>query len=254
MTLVSADQRALRGTIDRASRVPLYYQLEQFVIRDIEGGYLRPNDPIPTERELEERFGVSRATVRQAIAELIASGYLYRRRGKGTFVAPPRLEDTSRLGMFLEELRQQGLHVETEVLQFHRTAPTDRAARFLNLPEGSTVYVASKRVMADGEPVAVTWGCFNFPPHVILTADDVRMHDTIYAVLESRYGIIVARAEKAIQAVAATPSEALALDVEDGSPLLLSETVAYTTSGDAIDFVRTFYRGDRYTYRTVVVR
>src|SRR3972149_10250614 len=89
----ATSKRGLAGYLDRTTGIPLYLQLKQIVLGWIEQGELSPNDPIPTEDELCERFGVSRTTVRQAIGDLIVEGHLYRRRGKGTYVTPSKIQD-----------------------------------------------------------------------------------------------------------------------------------------------------------------
>ena len=79
-------------TFDKDVPVPLYYQLKEIIREDIERGRLSPGRSIPSERELVDRYNISRMTVRQAISELVVEGYLYRQRGKGTFVAEPKIK------------------------------------------------------------------------------------------------------------------------------------------------------------------
>ena len=96
--------------LDRASPVPLHVQLRSFLLQQIESGALKPGDAIPAERELVSRFGISRITVRQAIADLMAEGFLYRQHGRGTFVRSHKIEqELSTLTGFVEEMAARGL-------------------------------------------------------------------------------------------------------------------------------------------------
>src|SRR2546428_9384407 len=96
-------------TLERSNPLPLYYQLKEVLKQQIRDGHLAPHTTIPSEPELVIRYQVSRATVRQALAELIHEGLLYRQRGKGTFVNEPRVQQTrGELISFSETIRRQG--------------------------------------------------------------------------------------------------------------------------------------------------
>ena len=77
--------------VDRSSPLPLHYQLKQHLLEKIESGEWKPNDLIPSEQEMQTSFGLSRITVRQALSDLVYEGLLIRERGRGTFVAPPKM-------------------------------------------------------------------------------------------------------------------------------------------------------------------
>ncbi|MEI6157324.1 MAG: GntR family transcriptional regulator, partial [Atribacterota bacterium] len=76
--------------LDRKTPIPLYYQLIEMIRKQVETSVLSPGVTIPSERELSEKYHISRPTVRQAIQELVHEGLLYRERGKGTFVSKPK--------------------------------------------------------------------------------------------------------------------------------------------------------------------
>src|SRR5215831_21401332 len=98
-------------TLERSNPLPLYYQLKQVLKQQITAGHLAPHSTIPSEPELVARYRVSRATVRQALTELVHEGLLYRQHGKGTFVCEPRVQQTlSELASFSEELKRRGKH------------------------------------------------------------------------------------------------------------------------------------------------
>ncbi|MBE3562031.1 MAG: GntR family transcriptional regulator, partial [Ktedonobacteraceae bacterium] len=97
-------------TLERSNPLPLYYQLKEVLKQQIRAGYFSPNDAIPSEPELVAQYHVSRATVRQALTELVHEGLLYRQHGRGTFVCEPRVQphSLSELISFSEDLRRRG--------------------------------------------------------------------------------------------------------------------------------------------------
>src|SRR5829696_6825346 len=114
------------------SRLPLYYQLEQALRFLTASGSWQPGSLICSERELMQAAGVSRATVRQAIGNLISEGLLERVHGRGTFVARPKLEQEIRsVYSFAEQMGVQGLALEDQLLQRHRVPASDDLAELL---------------------------------------------------------------------------------------------------------------------------
>ena len=100
----------MKFVLNKNTPIPLYYQLKQWIIEQIERGDLKPGDVIPSERELSEEFEISRMTVRQALTELVNEGKLVRERGKGTFVAEPKIsQDLFRLTSFSEDMKSCGM-------------------------------------------------------------------------------------------------------------------------------------------------
>src|SRR5437899_12188895 len=97
-------------TLERTNPLPLYYQLKEVLKQQIRSGHLAPHTAIPSEPELVANYHVSRATVRQALTELVHEGLLYRQHGRGTFVCEPRIQQRSlsELTSFSEELRRRG--------------------------------------------------------------------------------------------------------------------------------------------------
>src|SRR5436305_14943238 len=95
--------------LERSNPLPLYYQLKEVLRQQIQAGHLAPHTAIPSEPELVARYHVSRATVRQALSELVNEGLLYRQHGKGTFVCEPRVQQTqSELTSLTEEIQRRG--------------------------------------------------------------------------------------------------------------------------------------------------
>lgn len=107
--------------IDKQSPIPMYHQIMENLKKQIEDGTLAPDTLIPSEREYAERFGISRMTVRQALSNLVNEGYLYRQKGKGTFVSRKKFEQPLQgLTSFSEDMRQRGLKASSQLIDFKK--------------------------------------------------------------------------------------------------------------------------------------
>ena len=106
--------------LDKTTPVPLYFQLKELIMAEIKNGTYPKDSVIPTEKELSEMFDISRTTVRQAIAELVQEGWLYRVKSKGTFVSQPKINQDfiQKLESYNDQIRRTGRTPRTEVLDF----------------------------------------------------------------------------------------------------------------------------------------
>ena len=190
--------------IDRHERVPLYCQLRAVILQRIENGELKPNDPIPSEKELIKQYGLSRTTVRQAINELVREGYIYRQQGKGTYVSRPKMQHGLRkLTSFSEDMRSRGLRPGSQVLEFGRVVPPRRVAAALEIPEGEQAYRIVRLRMADGEPVGLQESHVRVDPNLVITREDVAGEGSLYSLLESRFNLQLNEADESVEATLA---------------------------------------------------
>lgn len=234
-------------TLDRSSPLPLYYQLRNVLLEQIESGSLVPGDTLPTERELIDRFGVSRITVRQALNSLMADGLLYRQRGLGTFVRRNRIEqELSSLTGFSEEMISRGLVPSARVISAEIVEADADVAAKLSIAPGQRVFRMVRLRLATGDPMALD---LNYLPADIgerLLKEDLT--EALYS-LFGRMGVELDWADQAIQAAPADELMAHHLGVKKGTPVLLMERVVSATDGRVVEFSRTAYRSDRYIYR-----
>ena len=213
------------------------------IIRELPAG-----SGVPTERELCRRFGVSRATVRQALDCLEVEQRIYRHQGKGTFVARPKIDQTLELSSHTENIRARGMEPASRLIAITRAPAGADVAGMLDLTEGDEVFQIERVRLADDEPLAVE----------LLFLDARRFDDiaavlgesrSLYQLLRARYGVQLASAEETIEAMAAPEREAGLLGIPSGVPVLLLSRQSFDSDDKPVEFVRSVYRADRFRFR-----
>jgi GntR family transcriptional regulator len=240
--------------IDKRSPVPIYYQIMQQLRAKIEEGEYNIDTPLPPERELVETYQVSRMTVRQAIAELVNEGILIRRKGVGTFVAPPKLEQAlSGLTSFTEDMAKRGMQAGARIISFEEKMPDHTVRKTLGLAPDECVFVCTRLRLADGEPMALETTTLKASVCPGLSREDLE-NQSLYKLLAERWGVQLERATQSLEPILAAPYEAALLHVTVGSPLLLMHRITYDQADNAFEFVKSLYRGDRYKFITELHR
>jgi GntR family transcriptional regulator len=211
---------------------------------------LAPGDPLPSERELCRRFGVSRMTVRQAVDALVVDGVLERVHGRGMFVAPPKVDLQVRLTSFTEEMHRRGMTPSIRSLAAELQPADPRIADHLEITPGDDVAYLHQLRLADGEPMSVQhiW----LPDALVPGLLGDGAPESLYAALETR-GLLPAWGEDTVDAGEADPAEAELLEIRAGGPVLRIARRAF--SGDlAVEYSESIYRSDRYTLWVPVAR
>lgn len=224
-----------------------YYQQLYTILRDeLTRGEWKPGDRMPSETELITIYGVSRITVRQAFDLLVNDGFVYRRRGSGTFVTT-RSSDSSlnRILSFTEDMEQRGLRPETRLIAARLQPAAADMARKLGIEPGEELAVLESLCLADDAPMGMErshLGHRHCPG--VLEEDYARA--SLHRTLLERYGIRLARADQSIRAVAADAKTAAALSVSPGAPLFYIERVSFRQTGAPVEYLQAYRRGDRY--------
>lgn len=231
-------------TVD--SPQPAHLRIEQWLARAIGQGDLAPGDRLPSEQRLAAALGVSRMTLRQALASMEGHGTISRRPGRrgGTFVTVPRIEfDLTGLAGFTEQMRRSHLRAGARVVSA-ATVPAGRGcAAALGLVRGGPVHEIVRVRSARRQPIALERACFpveHFPDLL-----DHRLTGSLYALLARRYGQPPHTATEALEPVVATAWEARLLGLDEGAPLMLIERTARTAAGVAVEYARDLFRPDR---------
>lgn len=247
-------QHTTAMAIDRSSPVPMYHQLKQILLRSIENGEITAGGALPSEREIQERYGVSRITVRQAMNDLVSGGYIRRESGRGTFVLPRRVQDRSgKLGGLFEDLADQGFDVCTRILKHDRRRAPPDVAQKLGLNQGQRVLFVKRLIRGDDKPISVASGYFKVDRDVTFTVEEL-VSDSLFVLLERKYGIHWPTADKTLEAVGASEEEAKLLEIRPGTPVLLSKVIVYDAMGKPTAWFRAVYRSDSYKYRCTLNR
>jgi GntR family transcriptional regulator len=233
---------------DRARRREhLKRELVALIERNSDGARL------PSERELAERFGVARETLRKALHELSSSGALSRKHGAGTFVADIPWVKPLQLHSFSEDMRSRGLTPSSSLLTTTRMRAFAKIAQRLKLIPGADVYEIRRLRLADGEPMAlevVYLSCERLPS---FNPKQLKTH-SLYEILGQNYGLTLRSAVQQIQATVVTEAEAAQLNVAPFSPALLVERQVQVAPGDTVEYGKSLYRADRYSFEMNVSR
>lgn len=229
------------------SPIPLYYQVAIVLRHRILDGVYHPGERIGSEAEMCKEYGVSRITVRQALAELEREGLVLRRRGLGTYVSErlPQMASISFTG-FLEDLFAQVLLTESRQVEIEQLPASEEVAQALQLGQAETVVRIERTRWMGGDSLAHTVNYLPLSVGANVTADDLHELPLMH-LLDRRLGVQLEEAIQTIHAVLASAQLAEKLGIAEGAPLLLVQRTAYS-KGRPVEYVLTHYRADRYQY------
>jgi GntR family transcriptional regulator len=232
--------------IDKEVPIPYHYQLRELLRDEIAAGRWVVGERLPSERELCETFNLSRTTVREAIEALVNEGLLRREKGRGTFVAEPKILESllqTPIG-FTDSMLEQGYHVETKVLRMEVVSAPSTIGRELRLRSDESVIVIDRLRFVLNEPILLVT---SYVPQKICPSliDEDLTNNSLYQLLQNRYRLRIARAIRFMEAVSANELEAKLLHIEAGSPLMLIESTAYLKDGTPLEYFKARHRGDR---------
>lgn len=233
--------------IDKNSPIPIYYQLEELIKNLIEKEELKPGDMLPSEREYTEKYEISRMTVRQAINNLVHDGYLLRERGKGTFVANKKIEQTLQgLTSFTEDMRSKGMEPGTKLLDFKIVSADQDIAEKLNIKEGFPVYKMERVRLADGYPMAYETSFLS--KEIVSGLTEEIAKGSLYAHVEKTLGLTIDYATQVMEASTGRVRESEILGIHEGAPILVISRITYLKNEKPLEVVNSIYRGDRYKF------
>ena len=236
-------------TIDPYTAVPKYYQLASILRQKIEDGEWQPRSPIPSERQLESLYHLSRTTIREAIDNLVQQGFLYREHGRGTFVSPQKLQKGwMELTSFSEDLVKRGIQPGQIIRSLERVVPSRRILQRLELAPGSSVCRIERVRLGDGTPIGLQTSYLALRPDQHITLKDMEASGSLYRILSEKFNIYPSEADETLEVTLATPEEARLLEIAPNAPLLMSERVLFSQERRPVEYVKILYRGDRNQY------
>lgn len=241
-----AYDEGMETPLEQASEAPLYVLVKRGLVDLIEAGGMQGGSKVPSEHQLMGHFKVSRITVRRALSDLASEGYLYRLRGKGTFVAHRKVvHNVESIDGIVRDLERQSYKVSVDVLKHGRAVPPVHVAAKLKVPSTSEVYWGRRLLTADSIPLALVTGYFNIPPPLFPKPEESAF---MLSTLRDKYGLAIARAERDMQAVVASREEAALLECPEALPMLRSELSVFDREGRCWGCSIALYRGDRYIH------
>lgn len=234
--------------VDRSSDLPLHVQVRRRVLEMIQKS--PPDAPLllPSEAELMRTFGVSRITVRRALQDLAAAGYVRRQAGKGSFALPHKLRHTSgRIGGASEEFKEQGFAVTARVLEYSDRVPPPEVAVQLGLGEGEAAPFVHRLMIVDGKPISVVHIYFNLPNGIRPTAEDAA-NESVISVLRRKWGIVPTRGTRTMEAALASQEDLELLELDPPAPVLIVDLVGFDDSDRGLFHVNVRYDSALYKY------
>ncbi|WP_126426204.1 GntR family transcriptional regulator [Brevibacillus marinus] len=235
--------------IDKKLHIPLYRQVEQVLEEKVKSGEWPIGHQLPTEQELAHLFAVSTITVKRAILELVNKGYVYRQRGKGTFVAGPRKEQN--LISFISLPTTEQKEHPHELISFAIEGADGEVARKLSLEADGAVIKIKRLKIEYGEPMALEYTYLPYAKCPELTANDIN-NELVYNILQRKYQVVLGRAKMFIRPYIAQGEIAEYLQIEAGTPVFEWERFTYTKQEEVIEYSTFYVRQDKETYYTEV--
>lgn len=235
-----------------AQTQPLYLFVAQALADQIASGALAPGTQLLSERDLCKQFGVSRVTVRRALAELRDRGQIESDTARGWFVQAPSLGEPNALMSFTEMARSRGLSATSTVLRAEVRAASIDEAEDLRVAPGSELFDLERIRHLDSVAVAIEHTRLPLRMAPSLRTADLGA-GSLYEALRLA-GVIPAYAEYVLQAISASARQASLLELPAGAPLLMASAITHDRGGRPIEISRSVFRGDRYRFRTTLFR
>ena len=238
---------ASESLLNRESATALYMQIADLLRSDIDSGVFSTDSKLPAENELTHRFGVSRVTVRQAIAQLLAEGYVVSKQGKGTFVSRQKfLHDLKPMRGFYDALIAQGVEPKTKLLEFTPASVSESVREAFGATADADCFQLKRLYLVDDEPIALVVS--TLPPEASgLTWEQVN-RNPIYVLLENVLHMPVTKAEVRIRARSAGASVGNLLGLSAKAPLLVMDRESFGSDGSLRERTSFYIRPENYEF------
>jgi len=227
--------------------IPLYQQIREHLIQQINDSVYPSGSRLPSERDLASNFGVSRVTVRQALNSLMQEGVIYSQTGKGHYVYKPKLDqELGFLTSFTEEMHQRGVVPSSQVIHAEIQLAMLEITEHLQITPGTEIVFLQRVRKADNEPISLETA---YLPHSICPGIVERFdfsNDSLYKVLREEYACPLIWAKQRMQARLPTTVEQNLIGVNQGSPVLSITRITYSHNDHPVELVRSIHRGDQY--------
>ena len=241
---------AQEPTNSYAFSIPLYIQIAERLIAQIESGGLSPGEQLPPERDLSEKIGVNRMTLRRALQVLESQGLIVRKHGIGTFIAEPKIDRQMQIVFrFTSGIQNRGLTPGAEIISIEQILAEPVLAKDLALSVSSPVYSILRLRSINQEPVMLE--SYKIPVQRFPGLDRYDLEKrSIYEIMEIEYGVPITRARQSFEPIIATEFEANLLKIKIGEALMLEKRLSYDSNNLPVEYGKDRYRGDRFRFVT----
>jgi GntR family transcriptional regulator len=242
-------------SINFNSHIPYYIQLIDLLKDQIQKRKWQPGDQIPGEQDLCDAYNISRTVVRQALRELELEGVITRRKGKGTFISEPKISEglIQNLTGFFQDMVARGLKPGTKVLHQNVIKAPEKVCNYLSLEPGTEVVDIQRLRFINDEPIQLVTTYIPYQVFPPLASVDLT-NRSLYEFLETEGGIFLTRGKRYIEAVPANELEANLLEIEQGAPLVMLDSISYAENGQPIEYYHALHRGDRSRFEVELIR
>jgi GntR family transcriptional regulator len=231
--------------INRKSVLPLYYQLKEIIKEEIDVGKYNPGERIPSENELSDKLNISRNTAKQAIADLVSEGLLFRIQGKGTFVSEKKLfKGLTDTFSFSAEFNSNNVHLNTKVIMAEEIEESKETLQYLKLKESTHLFRIQRLRILKNIPVALQTSYIPIFFCPSLLKYDLSAN-SLFDILKEKFNITFSYLKENISCVKADQYESELLKVKRGAPLFLLTRKTFTKNDEIIEVARSFMPGDR---------
>lgn len=222
------------------NHLPHYVKIKHYLRQLIKDA--PPHTQMPSELELAKHFNVSRGTAKQAIMDLVYEGLLYRKQGKGTFVAERISRIYDKLPSFTDDIKRAGRTSTSRLLSFTQDAPAPRAKQFFSLKDNEPVIRYKRLIFDNNTPVALVISFLNPKLYGGLQISDI--NDSLYESLRKKFGNAPARARDRYSFVNISPHTAKLLNCNENDYVCYSERLGYLDDRTPAEFVESYIRAD----------
>jgi GntR family transcriptional regulator len=236
-------------TLNPDSFTPLYIQVAQLLRDAINSGQFKSGEKLPSENELVKKYGISRITATTALDELVKARLAYRERGRGTFAAKPFVSNFSFFSSFTEDMLERGLKPSSRQISSQIEKPDRVTIEKLKMPVDEEYHCLTRVRLADGEPVVYQHAYLPTAIFPNLGEQDFEKH-YLYEIIRNVYGCKPTWAEAIVESGGATQEEADYLDVKPGYPVLIIWHLTLDDRHTPLEYVRSVYRSDRFSFST----
>jgi len=236
-------------SIDKNSLLPLYHQVEESIRQDIANRIYLSGQSIPTELELQEKFNVSRETIRKAVNNLVLAGLVEKRKGVGTFVTHPKI--VHRIGHIYgssEEILARGMIPSTTFIERKEINPPEPMRQEMAIEKGATVIKVKRLRFVNEEPVAILSSYL--PKDLVPDLARVKFRgNSLYKTLEEIYHLTLSEGDEIIEAGSIRGKDAELLRIRKASPVLVVRRLTYLDNSRVIEKLTALYRSDKFKYQ-----